>query len=489
MTEQGHDEGKRATFSHFMREADDVVTAKDEYKQMLEHADYYDDDVRAVIIRHAQNMLNDEVHAIFSQSDTRAIRAAIASMQIFDDKIRAAVAAHMNIKLVEQNVSIFQSMAGEFLLRYSAAQFNSHLGFQTKRDSSEFDRFFAAIDVPKVIKNTYGIPVSPEMVTLAMGLCARTTRKWDNIIMIEGMPGVGKTSFTWALGTTMYDIYRAFWGIDRKWEPDKNVLVTETREYCNRLVSDLPGFTFLDFMEAGNQFSSKRFFDDEQQELVNTVERIRYHGLTLALEWNTVEGLDKTVRDRRATIVCSLEERGKAYIRGFNRNPAHRGLTKNPRTKDDLALTAEMASAILEQDALRLLTVPYYELPADIMKQADDRKDAGNKYLSSRKKAEHYYESFLINLPDNIIRITSEQLHDYAIANHQVLSMAKLAQIISEAIGLGKRSRLFQQTDIADATVGYIQVDDIIRSYIKHLRAELQGAVQYKQERDKDGSA
>lgn len=476
--------GKKSSFSHFMREAEDVINAKDEFKAILTDANFELSFDRQRAIRHAKNMLNDEVFMLFGTDSSRGIMNQIEMMEQFDRDLELlGTDLRPSTMVIKQRVTLFTESADGFLKAFSKAQHEAKLGLQTSKERSDFDKLFSVLDVSKAFKNSFGVTISPEMLQLALGLVLRTMNKWDNVITIDAMPGTGKTTFDFALTTTMIDIYRMFFGVVVPFNVNENVFVTESRDYCTKIISSAPRFSIFMFIEAGNQFNSKGTWDDDQQELVNTVERIRFHGLTMPLEWNTIDGLDKTVRDRRATLVISIEERGKAIVRGFNRNPGKRGLTINPRTKNALALTASDATNILQVDALKVLEVPYYALPAEWEEKLDNRKEEGSKYISQKRRMQRYYSEFMVTLPENAIRITSEQLYKFGVDNHQSLSMRKLAKMIAEGTGQ-QISKLFTNTDMADPNSGFIELNEISSAYIKHVKAEMQGYTQYEKERD-----
>jgi hypothetical protein len=478
---------KSSTYSHFMLESENIVLDKVDFKEMLKATDFQDAYAREQVIKQAKGMFNDEVYLLFSELDNTAIRQAIHDMERLDSDMRLlASSAATAQNIYDQRAKMFENSCYYFVKVYSAAQHHAKLGLQTTKGLTDIDKLFTVLDTGKTFKNSFGIPISPEMLVFALGLVLRSKQHWDNVIMIDAMPGTGKTTFDYALTTTMIDVYSIFFKQHVDFDVEQHVIVSETREYCNNLISNLKNNSILMFIEAGNQFSSKKYYDDDQLELVNTVERIRFHGLTLVLEWNTIEGLDKTIRDRRATAVVSLEERGKAIVRGFNRNPAQRGLTKNPRTKNDVVISAEGATKVLEADALKAMVIPYYPLPKEAQDKLDARKELGKKLISRKKQNEQYYQEYLCTLPSNAIRITSEHFYKWAIAKHRSLGVRKLAVHLAEAIGLGKTERLFINTDIGDANVGYIDLNEFMKSYIEQLRAQQSGATQYEKEQKND---
>ena len=324
-----------------MLESENIVLDKVDFKDMLKATNFQDAYAREQVIKQAKGMWNDEVYILYGEHDNQMIRMSLQDMERLDSDMRLLASSPATPDSIYiQRAKMFENACYYFVKVYSAAQHNARLGLQTTKELTEIDKLFTILDTSKVFKNSFGIPISPEMLTFALALVLRSKQQWDNVVMIDAMPGTGKTTFDYALTTTMIDLYNIFFKQKVDFDVDKHVIVSETREYCNNLISNLQNNSILMFIEAGNQFSSKKYYDDDQLELVNTVERIRFHGLTLVLEWNTIEGLDKTIRDRRATAVVSLEERGKAIVRGFNRNPAQRGLTKNPRTKNNVVISA-----------------------------------------------------------------------------------------------------------------------------------------------------
>lgn len=463
--------GKKASFSHFMKEAEIIVDDKMFLKDMIANFNFSIYNNREKVLSHCRNMLNDEVHMLFSKYRNQRLNEIISAM-IQIQKMSAT-----------QDVSeVFNEMALKYLKEYSSAQHESKLGLHTSVTQTDTERLFSSFDVPKYLINSFGITISPEMLTFAVACCARAVKKWDNIIMVEAMPGTGKTTFGQALLTTMIDVYRAFYNITVPFGFDKNIIVTETREFCNELIDKSPHYNILDFIEAGNQFSNKKFFDDDQQDLVNTVERIRFHGLTLILEWNTVDGLDKTIRHRRATAVVSIEERGKAIARGFNRNPTNRGLAGNI-SKNDVILSSQQATELLENDILKIYDIPIFPLPADWEKQVDNRKETAGKVLSKRKVVEAQYIEFLNTIDDNQIRITSEEIQKYNVKHFKTILPRRLALYIAKNIGSVSLRGIFEANDPSSPELGIINITEVIKSYIKHVKAITQGSQTYEKEK------
>lgn len=484
--QQAKMQSKKSTYSHFILETENIIHGKEEFKAMVKQSNLNNIFDREQIIRHAKGMAKDEVYILFSTKDNQRIANSISAMEQMNTDINL-LQSNPNVDqiIIDNRIRLFENAAYNFIAMYSAAQHNSRLGLQTTKEYGEIEKLFTILNVKgTAFKNSFGVTISPEMLLFALGLVQRTIQKWDNVIIVDAMPGTGKTTFDYALATTMIDIYKIFYNMPIDFNENQHVIVNESRDYCNELISNLSRFSILMFIEAGNQFSSKKFYDDEQYELVNTVERIRFHGLTMLLEWNTQEGLDKTIRDRRATCTVSIEKRDKAYVRGYNLNPHGRGITKNPRTKDKVAISAEAANQILEVDALTAIAIPYYPLPDEIMAKLDARKEIGKKLNSREKKNKELYEEYLITLPDNVVRITSDDFYKYAVGKHHTLGIQRLAMLIADNIGLGKSKRLFHNTDMSDYNKGYIDINDFARSYIAQLKAQYAGKSTYDKEKE-----
>lgn len=464
--------GKKASFSHFMKEAEIIVDDKMFLKDMIANFNFSVYNNREKVLSHCRNMLNDEVHMLFSGYRNERLNNIIAAM------------IQIQKMSTTQDVSeVFNEMALKYLKEYSSAQHEAKLGLHTSVTQTDTERLFSSFDVPKYLVNSFGITISPEMLTFAVACCARANKKWDNIIIVEAMPGSGKTTFGQALTTTMIDVYKTFYNITVPFDFNRNIIVTETREYCNELINTLARFSILDFIEAGNQFSNKKFFDDDQQDLVNTVERIRFHGLTLILEWNTVDGLDKTIRHRRATAVVSIEDRGKAIARGFNRNPVNRGLAGNI-SKNDVILSSQQATELLENDILKIYDIPIFPLPAEWEKQVDHRKETAGKVLSKKKLIEAQYIDFLTTIEDNQIRITPEEIKVWNVKHFKTILPRRLAQYIAKNTGAVSLKGIFTASDPTNAEIGIITLTEVIKSYIKHIKAVAIGTVKFEKEKD-----
>ena len=373
------------------------------------------------------------------------------------------------------NLHRFDLAIGEALYRHNAD------GLSTKKKDELVNRLYLTVKTKPVFFNKSGIPISPEMEMFCRALYCRAKNGYDNILPIKGPRGVGKTSFSIALGTT----YTEMTGLGFDW--NRNMVINEDKSYVEALLASLQPLDFLQMDEAGNQLNRKLWYQADQIGFINYLTRLRVHGLTIPVIWPDSEDLDQTISKKYAIASVEINERGNAVVKAFNQNThAKRDYIPNA-AKNKVALTGEEADDITTQfDLLKIMEIPYYKIPDKIWnKNYEPRKELSLKVSSIKgvKKeaglANQFYIKFFLNLPLDKTMITTLDVEKFGMAEGYQLSIRRCAIIIGKATGRGSNQILKVASDapMIDADkYGVIEMDAYTWKYIENLRAMQKGA-------------
>lgn len=476
VAEQGQEGVKKSTYSQFQFEAERLIKMKESYEFRIVSSDFTEVGVRNEMIGYSKIMMS-ELHPLLTDEEVVDLGRKIATLEMQSEAMSTLDVMPDTTydmgAVIAAKAREFQNKCNEFLVMYNKSLQIHRLGIQVVKEKSETEKLYNTLEITPVFKNGFGIPISPEMEILCRALSVRAMQKMDNVVIIEGKPGRGKSTFAFALATTIADMLKSAFDVNY------NFIFNETKEYCEEMIRKAPQFTPIVFDESGNQLNSKTFWDDAQVNFVNAINLIRFHGLSLIFCWADIHNIDKTVRDSRATLVVTINKRGRAIIRTFNENPHNRGLTSNSKWKHSVATNADQANKMLEFDRLKLLTVPFYEIPSSIWEPYEHRKETSNKITNLKNRdvtnADMLYREFLVKLVPNAVRIESWQLVKFAEEHNYYLSFKKLAQTIAKATGR-QLNKVMVGTNPGDPTEGYIEIDPYINGYIERIRSQVRGA-------------
>ena len=371
---------KRSSFVPFLETVNQFLKLKEKTWELLQYYTFKEYIERYSILQLLRSLLR-ELKAI-SEKGTKEIEEKITNAETFSKNIDVVTDTTLKsifvIKFKEKINEIFDD-----IVKLQQAR---GLGYSTISDADRpFARLFDAIAFPMVFTvpaepNKEPLLIAPEMFLFAKLLIERTKKKFDNIIFTQGIPGHGKTTFDLELLYTIQFFYKAE-GIDAPFNLMENVFVTEKREECLKKLENAQTFTNWLFAEAGNQFSNRRFFDYNQEALVNLVNRMRFHGHTIILEWNSKEFLDKQIRGpSRATFLIHTfriegGERGLAIIQT---------IPEQPEKPQQPITTIEDRINFLLSSPYTLMAFPFYPTPSWL--DPNIKKDLSKKVIPRKKR-------------------------------------------------------------------------------------------------------
>jgi hypothetical protein len=407
------EERPKSSFSNFMGEARSFTDKKVFYQNLYNTMNSESDSERESCYRWAAMFFNDIPIEKYFDEDRIKLQNILGLMNRYNHQARTNPSPS-NRRQYEQ---LFLYNAKQFYEAWNSALINLDLGLQWKDKKDIFSKVYDVADAEMRFPNRFGILISPQMEFFARVLAQRVMANRDNVIAIEGPTGEGKSTFTYALATTLAPM------LDTDFDLYYNMIFNESKEYVNKLIKTIPNYSILDFDEAGNQLNKKTWWQEDQVELDNLLNLIRFHGLTFLLNWPDMKDLDKGVRDSRAKFVVSIKKRGIGIVRGFNLNPHANSRSYKPQaTKGKIAMTGVQAQEMIENfDALKILRIPFYEIRGEAWTRYQDRKEKSLTLMDLAKSAGRSFQTtseleveYLLSLPQDQVRISWQQVLDYA---------------------------------------------------------------------------
>ncbi|MDE1833855.1 MAG: hypothetical protein KGH64_00800 [Candidatus Micrarchaeota archaeon] len=483
--------GKKATYNDFISQAELVVDKKEGLQKKILNLDGYSEYSRQDIIDHVALMKAD-VDYMFSEDEKYSLEETIRQMQSHSDAISTleSFANKARIEgsgqMMSSEIRAFKAWSNKFVELWGKFLESKNLGLQTSESKGEIDGLYRAYNIKQWFSNSYGVLVSPQMEVFCRWLYCRAKANWDNVIIVEGIQGTGKSSFIYGAFTTLAEML----GQKLDLQSYDKLLFKEDREYCMKLIKKAPGTAQFWYDEAGNQFNKGAFYVKDQRDLVNDVNLNRDSRFTSWLAWGDAKLLDSDLRNFRALGVVSIKERGAAVFRQFNMNPsAAKGMTENPKIKSKVITSQAEAHQILEHDLLTRLVIPFYDPSVnknDKNFKAYLERKAGAKRLEvsifdskSNKRADDFYRDFLVSLDPSFLApgsiINNELLSRYAQSLGQYMSMSALATRLARATGT-TTNKVLMRDNPADLSSGKITLDRILIGYIERLKAQSQGS-------------
>lgn len=491
---------KRSSYSDFIGEAERIPRLREglEAKLMSLDMDKYGD--RVNIIKQARIMYSD-LHFLFTQDERFEFEAILERIEMHHRSLTSIetvdiIRGDAKDEAIKREQEMFTLYIEEFLAKWNDALVRHNLALQIKTERGEIEELYRAYNIYPSFYNQAGVRISPQMETLCRFLYVRAKNNWDNVIIVDGDPGVGKSSFVYAAATTLAHMFNS----DMNLRMYRGLIFKESREYCQNLIKEVPQYYQLWFDEAGNQFSKRSFWVTEQSDLINDVALSRFRGFTLWLLWGDRNLLDSDLKNYRATLSVTIKERGEAIVRQFNENPHSTGTqAANPKQKNKVITTPHEAQKLLEQDFLTRLIVPYFD-PVENTRDENwkaylDRKDMSQKtkhslFTRKAEKMEDFIRDFLISIDKNYLavgnKINTDMTKRYSRSTGKEVTVRKVAGFVAAGIGTGL-NRIFINDDYTDVQAGYITLTDSIIGFIERLKAEQDGIKKQNEERDRYG--
>lgn len=488
----------KSTFSHFMLESERLIQMKEEYEKLLDNADFYSHDNdqangviipgRESLVRTAKKLRDEAPWSLFKYDERLQINNKIATMAALDSNA-LMFSERAFAEILQSRVVAFEAAARGFIQYFNQLLILYNLSLNVTAEKPEIDRMYdvAGLDSRR-FRNTFGIWISPQMEAWCRELYIAQLLELDNIVPVEGIPGFGKSTFITAAMTTvtaMNNLPFSYWD---------NYFFKESREFVAKSIREAKPRTSFALDEAGNQLNSKSWWVEDQMDLVTDIHLGRKQGYNLFAAWKDVEGLDKGIRNKRATWVVTIKERGEAIVRTFNKNPYVKDTTPTrTKYKDTVMATNQQASEVLKTDPLTVMVIPFYAIPDKLPNDIDwihynERKEAsrriGSRLTSRGKRADDHYLGFLLTVDPTTPQITSDMVNAYAEKIAYSVSCKSLVYRINKAIGIPPK-RLWHSTAQPSEdpfNAGYIENGKVLSSWIRKLQAEKQGSDETKKE-------
>jgi hypothetical protein len=488
--------GQKSGFGHHMLEAERVIQMKQLYEQKILTSDFSNFIARDEALSFAKIQAS-EIRSLASVEERLLMSQIIAQMERCSNNIQGNqyVADHASIGESEKAlmmagaISAFKTKLHEFLDCFIQVQDRANLQFIKLKEQGEMAKYLSFNEVDIRFINKEGIYISPQMEFFCRGLALRARHNQNNIIIISAKMGKGKSTFALSGATTLSAMLGVPFSIDT------NIVLNESREQCERLIATLPHGSSLIFDQAGNQMGAASRMEDDQINLLNKVDLNRFHNLTLWVNWHAAKALDKDIRERVSTLEVAIDKvGGPAIIKGFNLNPLISGPVVSQKDRKKVALTPDQAHTITEGDMLKLIEVPFFPMDKNCSPEAlklweaySYRKERSNKFMrkivGKSSGVDLFYNDFLASLDENVVRISSESLEAYGQSKATYLSMRELGKRIARATNQ-KFDMVFKNTNLLNLNEGYIEVDRYAGEYIRRLRSEKQGALQFAKEQE-----
>ena len=442
-------------------------------------------------------LFNENARVVFKDSEREKIDAFLQSLTMRDSALR-----QMELQAI-RNPNTFGGLGMERMMNTRYEDFKNNLhkfdqeitealyahnadGLSTKKRDEMINRLYLTMKTKPVFRNKHGVPISPEMELFCRALHSRAMNGYDNIIPVKGPRGVGKTSFTIALGTT----YTEMTGLG--WDWNRNLVINEDRSYVEALLASLEPMDFLQMDEAGNQLNRKLWYQADQIGFINYLTRLRVQGLTIPVIWPDSEDLDQTISKKYAIASVEINERGLAVVKAFNQNTHAKRDYIPQAAKNKIALTGEEANDITTQfDLLKILEIPYYKIPDKLWndkyaprKEMSLKVSAIKGVKKSGELANDYYVKFFLELPADKIFISSQDCIAFGEKQGYKLSLKRCSIILGRATGRssGEVVRFQEGAPMLDVDkYGTIMLDNYIKAYIDRLRSMQKGAKEGQQ--------
>jgi len=472
---------QKSAYSNFMGEARNLSDKKIFYQNELNRLNASDPVARESIYRWATSFYDDIPLDKYMPEDRIKIEANLRNMNTYNQQMRTTESESNR----RQFGTLFLFNARMFYQNWNAALINLDLGIQWKKERDIFTKTYDIADATHgmIFNNGLGIPISPQMEFFSRVLYARGHSGRDNIVGVEGTEGEGKSTFDYALATTL----SAMEGLP--FDVNYNFIFNESREYVIKLVQTAVPHTTIVLDESGNQASAKSWWKDDQQAFMNLIRLIRFHHLNLLVTWPEINELDKVLRGARTKFKITIKKQPNALVRVYNLNPSETSKEFKPKAlKGKIAATSGEAEQMIEAfDSLKLLKIPFYGVPHEPWTKYEMRKEKSLSMFNIRSPGQIFQTSseleteYLLSLPIDKIRISWKEVLDHAAKVGWDMNIEKLAKNIAKSTGQ-RKLQVYKYEDMAHPEQGNIDITPIVRGYIERLRQMKLGAQQHQAE-------
>lgn len=382
----GSQGGGQSVYSPILVQTKALFDMIEEYKKSFS-LDFFSDNGRFVILNYANqifDMLNEPGEKrILTDQEVDELSRRLTTMQMVDSSIRQSRALKFitNQNDTDSQVVKFRQDAHKFNSKLQGCLQAHNLGIKTKEKADQVKIMCDVLTIKNQMINAVGIPISFQMEQFCQMLYRRAQDSRDNFICIEGPTGVGKSTFSLALLTT----YASMTGLGWNW--DTNLIINEKKEEVADRISKLDKFQVMQLDEAGNQANRRQWYDPLQQLLTNLTTRIRFHNLTICILWPDMKKIDPDLSSDRSVINVSINERGQALVKSFNRNTyAKSKIFTADAAKNRFVNNSAEANEMAKTYDMSIITeIPFYEIPELFWKEYENRKNQSLHLNDPRK--------------------------------------------------------------------------------------------------------
>jgi ATPase family associated with various cellular activities (AAA) len=478
--EQYMETQKRSSYSDFVGEAKTILQKKDNFQQMLSEWDFNIAWNRETAAKTARLMMGDIPIDVYPPEDLNNLYGALSLMNQYNHQLLTLVGEQSRSQYIQH----WWNAANKWYSYWSATLVHTGHSSKYKGEKDFFTRMYNIADISQNMKfnNSFGVPISPQMEFFARMLSQRRESQRDNVIIVEGPTGEGKTTFAYALATTVAEMN------GMPFDVGKNMVLGESKEYAFKLLQTAErGSVFL-FDESGNQINKKRWHDSDQIDFTNMINLVRFMGFTVIMNWPQASELDKSIRDSRTKFKISIKKRGNALVRTANLNPTEGSKDFKPKALQGKVVSSsgEAQELLEEHDLSTVLTIPFYQVsgkPWDMYEvrkgQALERSRLTKEKKPTNRTSFEVEAQFLMNLPPDKMVITSKEVDRAANTVGFNMTIETIAKRIAKAIGLPK-SKVITYTNPQDVKEAIINITPVIRGYIDNLKGEKAGAEERK---------
>lgn len=348
----------------------------------------------------------------------------------------------------------FGDRAHEFLNIFNQVMQAHNLGFKIAESTDELGMLANILSIKPYWVNSYGVAISYKMDMLARFLVQRMADNWDNVILITGKRGIGKSTFAYALCTTISEYATRLYETPR-FTVTKNIVFNDKKEdVFNKIKSDWKPFTPFMFDEAINQANARSWWLRDQQQLMELLTQVRYKRTTSVFLAPDVSNFDVVLRNQIAHLIIRVSDRGKAVVFA---PPIIQGSVKDvPKMP---IVQAQKFTDFLEKTALnRVMSASFYPIPSNneewtlYQKMRDTSvttKDFINQGTTNMKeRKEMMWRECLVTFPDDKITINQQFIKDFGVAHAFDIEVKDLARYIARSTGLSMSDVYFIKDDV-----------------------------------------
>lgn len=343
--------------------------------------------------------------------------------------------------------------AHEFLSYLNTVLQNHNLGFKINESTDELGLLSSILGIKPYWVNTHGLAISYKTDMLARFLVARMADNWDNVILITGKRGIGKSTYAYALATTISDYAERLYE-GQRFTVTKNIIFNESKEdVFGKIKTDWKPFKPFIFDEAINQTNARSWWLRDQQQLMELLTQVRYKRTTSIFLAPDIGNFDVVLRNQIAHLIVRVSERGKATLFA----PA----IVEGTVKDKPAMPIveqQKYTQYLEKKALnRILSDTFYPIPVHneewaLYQKIRDSSVSTKDFINSgapnaKEKKLSMFRECIASFPNDRLAISEDFIADFSKRKAFNIDVKELARWISRSVGLAQGDIYFIKED------------------------------------------